>query len=339
MSSKEKEIQQLVLHKFNQNQQASGRSIAKSLKLPQSTVNCIIKRYKGTNSVGRKPGGGRKPGSHNKELVRKVVRSIEQNPRLSDSERAQRYDTSRFIVRRIRLRAGYKSYRVIKHPNRSDKQSLVAKQRARLLYDQVLTKHGGCVIMDDETYVKLDFKQIPANNYYVAKFRGRVMKRFKYILQDKFAKKLLIWQAICSCGQKSKVFVSPSTLTADLYIKECLEKRLLPMIRKHNCSIIFWPDLASCHYAKKTLEWFRTHEVAIVDKQMNPPNCPQLRPIEIYWAIVKRKLNKTGGVARNAQDLRRKWNACAEKVSERLVQELMGGVNRKTREFIRSKDL
>ena len=52
----------------------------------------------------------------------------------------------------------FKSYQVIKYPNRSDKQSLTAKTRARKLYDKVLTKFNGCIIMDDKTYIKCDFK-------------------------------------------------------------------------------------------------------------------------------------------------------------------------------------
>lgn len=105
--------------------------------------------------------------------------------------------------------------------------------------------------MDDETYVKRDFKQLPGQKYYVSSIRGNVPNRYKFVQQDKFAKKYLIWQCICSCGLKSRTFVTSSTLNADLYIKECLQKRLLPFIRSHRSSVKFWPDLASIHYAKK----------------------------------------------------------------------------------------
>lgn len=121
------EVRKTILCKFLENPSASGRSIAKSLKLPKSTVNDVLKKYKQSQSIERKPGTGRKPGLTKKELAPKILRSIKQNPGLSDADRAQKYGTSRWTVRRIRIKAGYKSYHAIKHPNRTDKQSLVAK--------------------------------------------------------------------------------------------------------------------------------------------------------------------------------------------------------------------
>ena len=63
----------------------------------------------------------------------------------------RKFKQCRSTVRRSRLRAGYKSYRAIKKPNRTMKQNVLAKNRARLLYDKVLTKFKGCFLMDDET--------------------------------------------------------------------------------------------------------------------------------------------------------------------------------------------
>ena len=61
--------------------------------------------------------------------------------------------------------------------------------------------------MDDETYVKMDFKQIPGQCYYASKVRGNVRDKYKYVMTDKFPKKLMIWQALCSCGKKSPIHV------------------------------------------------------------------------------------------------------------------------------------
>lgn len=85
--------------------------------------------------------------------------------------------------------------------------------------------------MDDETYVKMDFRQIPGQKFYVAITRGDVPARFKFVFADKFARKLMIWQGICSCGEKTKVFVTKESMNTELYKKECLEKRVLPFIK------------------------------------------------------------------------------------------------------------
>ena len=109
---------------------------------------------------------------------------------------------------------------------------------------------------------------------------------------DKFPKKFMVWQAICSCGKRSTPFVNSKTMNQDVYIKECLQKRIIPLINQHDSDVLFWPDLASCHYAKKTIAWYEANGVPFVPKTSNPPNCPELRPIETFWALCKRNLKK-----------------------------------------------
>lgn len=327
----------LIMHKHNENPLMSAAQIAKSLKLPRRTVSAVIKRCTNTLTVERANGSGAKIGTRDGKLKAKVIRSVKNNPGLSDRDLATKFGSNHTTVRRIRMREGLKSWRAIKHPNRSDKQNLVAKTRARLLYEKVLTKFKGCMIMDDETYVKVDLKQLPGRKFYVSTIRGGVAGKFKYIKMDKFSKKLMIWQAICSCGLKSKVFVTSSTMNTDLYISECLEKRLLPLIRFHNKPTKFWPDLASCHYSQKAIKWYGQNGVDVIPKNMNPPNCPELRPIEKYWANVKGKLRKNGGFVKDINSMRSKWNQFAGKVSRADVRTLMGPIKRDVRAFIRNK--
>ena len=59
--------------------------------------------------------------------------------------------------------------------------------------------------MDDETYVKMDFGQLPGQKFYLAKLKGGAPVKFKFVFQDKFARKSMIWQGIYSCG-KNKAF-------------------------------------------------------------------------------------------------------------------------------------
>jgi transposase len=175
------ERRELIVHNYINNFGMSYSMIAKKLKIARKTVADVINRYRETLTVARAPGGGRPKGPADPRLTIKVLRSIKNNPGTSDRDRAKKFGTSRETVRRIRSRANLKSYKAIKQPNRNDKQNLVAKKRARKLYDQVLTKFEGCLVMDDETFVKLDFKQLPGNMFYVAKFRGNVPKRYKFV--------------------------------------------------------------------------------------------------------------------------------------------------------------
>lgn len=326
----------MILHTLKENPSYSGSDIARVLKLCPQTVNRVIKRFNESLTIERAPGSGKKPGPVDKILSQKVIRSIKSNPGLSLRDQAKKFKTSKSNIANIRSRHGLKSFQAIKQPNRTDKQNLVAKQRARLLYDKFLTKFEGCILMDDETYVKMDFKQLPGQKFYASQFRGNVPKKFKYVLQDKFAKKAMIWQAICSCGIKSRTFVTSETMKAPLYIKECLQNRVLPLIRSHHSPVMFWPDLASIHYARATMDWFEANQVDVMPKSMNPPNCPKLRPIEEFWAIVKRKLKKNGGTAADTKQLREKWNKSASEVSVDDVQRLMGTIKGRVRQFCRS---
>ena len=273
-----------------------------------------------------------------KKTFVKVRQSLNRNPGLSDRDRGKKFNISRSLARKMRLKCGYKSYRAIRYPNRTDKQKIDIKKRTRLLYDKILTKHSGCIIMDDETYLKYDFNQLPGPKFYTAVNRKTVSSKYKYKMMDKFGKKAMIWQAICSCGLKSRTFVTSSSMTSSLYIKECLNKRILPLIRSHKCSTKFWPDLATIHYAKDTLAWYKGNKVDFVPKHMNPPNCPQFRPIEKYWGIMKGYLRKSGKVVKNNDLLKKEWEKTSKKVTPKVVQNLMSSIKPKVRAFLRNEE-
>ena len=224
-------------------------------------------------------------------------------------------------------------------PNRYDKQNLKAKKCARKLYDEILTKFTGCIIIDDETYVKIDQNQIPGQKLYIADRRLNVADKYKYVKVDKYGRKLLIWQAICSCGLRSRPFVTSGTLNSDLYTKECLEKRLLSFIKRHKQNIKFWPDLASSHYSRKTMNWYRNNHVDVIPKSHNPPNCPEFRPVEKYWAIVKQKMKKVRAVIKSETAMLNQWNIYSGKVSDETVHIMMGGIKKKVRRFLRTGDI
>lgn len=136
MQSSELEVRQMIVHKMMENLDLSGSSIAKLLKLPKSTVNGVIKRFKESLTVDRARGSGKKAGPADKKLTQKVLKSFMNNPGISIRDRAKKFNTSASNIFKIRSRCGYKSFRAIKQPNRNDKQNLVAKKRARRLYDR-----------------------------------------------------------------------------------------------------------------------------------------------------------------------------------------------------------
>lgn len=334
----EAERRDKIVHSFLENPLLSASKLAKQLKMPRNTVWRVIKQYKETLTTARKPHSKRRSGTVDRKLRGKVIKAVKRNPNLSDRDLANKFQAAHSTVRRIRLREGIRSFRASKQPNRTLKQNNVARIRARKLYDQVLTKFDGCILMDDETYVKADFGQIPGQKFYLATARGDVPAKFKFVFADKFARKYMIWQGICSCGQKTKVFLTDKTMTSEVYKKECLQKRILPFIRAHDRPVMFWPDLASCHYSKTVMEWYATNGVSVIPKDLNPPNCPQFRPIEKYWAITKRRLKAKGKLVRNMTQMKNWWNQIAKTVDEKGVRRLMCRITGKVREFLRNSN-
>lgn len=110
-------------------------------------------------------------------------------------------------------------------------------------------------------------------------------------------------------------------MNGDIYLKHCLKERLLPLIKKHQSPVVFWPDLASCHFAKNVKEWYEAEGLFVVPRECNPPNTPEIRPIETYWAIIKSNYY------------------CAATVSKDDVQRLMAGIRSKVRRLVRGESL
>jgi len=76
-------------------------------------------------------------------------------------------------------------------------------------------------------------------------------------------------------------------MKAEEYLTECIQKRLVPFIRKyHNIKdVLFWPDLATIHYQRGVQEWLRTNGIECVKKVDNPLNLPRCQPIELFWHL------------------------------------------------------
>lgn len=244
---------------------------------------------------------------------------------------AKKLKTSASNVQRAKARIGLKTFKKQKKPKRSTKQAACVKPRARKFYDSLLCRKSACVIMDDETYIKFDYKMLPGDQFYTVRKNQEVDNAEKSIFIEKFSKKAMVWQAICECGKVSKPFVTTQTMKADTYIKECLNRRLLPMIREHDGPVLFWPDLASVHYSKATLSWYRDNRVDYVPKEMNPPNCPEARPIETFWALTKAYLRKNTKPADSIDAFKRNWSKASKVIGNKSVLKLMSTVRSKVR--------
>jgi hypothetical protein len=78
--------------------------------------------------------------------------------------------------------------------------------------------------------------------------------------------------------------------------------------------------LTSSHYAKETLTESERLNIKIVLKDSNPSNVPQLRPIERFWADLKKKVYENGWTTKSVEDLVKKLNQNRNKFGLRATE-------------------
>jgi transposase len=64
---------------------------------------------------------------------------------------------------------------------------------------------------------------------------------------------------------------------------------------------------------------------------MNPPNVPQVRPIEKFWSILKRKVYSNGYIAETTEDLIKRMKSELRKMPLKTCQNLMNSLKTKIR--------
>lgn len=122
----------------------------------------------------------------------------------------------------------------------------------------------------------------------------------------------------------SKPWFKPSGLAINqqVYQEECLEKILLPFLKEHHADgkYVFWPDKASSHYAKKTLEYLEQKKIPYVPKERNPTNLPQCRPIEDFFGSLSALVYKNNWRAKDTKQLTTRIRNCIRKMDVSAVQ-------------------
>ncbi len=74
---------------------------------------------------------------------------------------------------------------------------------------------------------------------------------------------------------------------------------------------------------KPTLEAYATHNIKFVPKDCNPPNVPQLRPIEHFWGILKGLVYENDWSTDSIDNLKRRIKEKLKEMDPNLCQRLM----------------
>ncbi|XP_065653066.1 uncharacterized protein LOC136080378 [Hydra vulgaris] len=193
-----------------------------------------------------------------------------------------------------------------KTPKYTIEQQIKAKKRSRKLVNQLYNTKS-LLVIDDEKYFCFAGDKMPGNSGYYTNNKKTCPESVRFIGKEKFPKKLLMWIAISD-----------------------REKRLLPFIHKYHrdFNYLFWPDLASSHYSKDSLNWMDQY-VYYVDKESNPSNVPQARPIENFWGHLAQKVYEGDWQASTEQVLIDRIKLKLQEIDLNFLQSHMKGVRAK----------
>jgi hypothetical protein len=177
------------------------------------------------------------------------------------------YETIRTYLEEMNI-SYYKKQRV---PSYTDQQLNEVPTRARRLY-RMLSNDDFELILDDEKYFQLSDPEV------------------KFKRTGKFEPKILVWIAVSTNGVSSCLFAKQrQAINETTYLNECIKKRLMPFI--NDCydkdKVLFWPDLVSSHYSNTVRQYLDQNGIQFVNRNFIPQNCPQARPIETLWSILK----------------------------------------------------
>jgi len=213
----------------------------------RNTIYHILDRYDESSSASYKKLSGRPV----TVATNKVVKAIENlhitHPNISTRAAARKFGISQSKLCVIKAkRLGFKVGKAIDAPKYNDRQKKIAKTNCRKLVEKRLPSDPSKIlVIDDETYCVVDPESINGVKFYSYRCKNKIDPKFKFKSKEKFPKKYLIWLAFDENGAISKPLIVSKTLNSQIYLKECIRKRLIPFIEKKKHFILAGPGYMS----------------------------------------------------------------------------------------------
>ena len=278
------------------------------------------------------PRSGRPRKLTNKQ-IKSIALKLNNTSGISHRNLSRRYNVDhRTIGRNLKQRTNIRPRKRIKAPKYIKDQEQRAKRNCGFLYRHI--PNDIFIVMDDEKYFTLSGVDIPGNSLYYTSDPSTTPKTIKYKQYQKFEKKILVWLAISAEGC-SRPFIQKNNnaVTGDLYLKHCIQRRLIPFIQKYHpqAKVIFWPDLAKAHYTSQVLRTLEANGIPYVAQQNNPPNVPQARPIEDLWGVLKQMVYSNNYEAKDLDQLAARIRKKIKELDKKMLRNMMLGVRSKLR--------
>lgn len=284
------------------------------------TIQQVLKRYADTGKVEYSKNSGPQPSVLTAKQLKKIKNHYIRKPNTSERSTASKFKISKTSVVNAKKKLRIKSRKKVPGPKYVKDQKERAERSLRRLYKLSVPSGGEkFFVMDDETYCPVDPSQVPGNEYYNMVGDCEVDIEAKTKRKLKFYAKYLVWQAIAQDGQVSEPYITSGTINKQVYLEECVKKHLVPFINKlkQDHDVIFWPDMASSHYARIVCDYLDEHKIDYVTKERNAPAVPNQRPIERFWALCKRKYKELNKECDTIRKFKNAWMKISKEVAEK----------------------
>ncbi|KAL4492613.1 hypothetical protein ABPG72_007726 [Tetrahymena utriculariae] len=331
--SNQEELRERV-YKFYKENKSKGKAHTfhhfSSELVPKTTIYRIIRRSESGKSAKRKQGSGRVAKKIDKKNFKKLLKLFNHSDTISLRQAGRKFDCHHSnISKTLKKHTSIRLRKKQKIPKRSETQQDMAKVKCGRLYRKFKDKKW---ILDDESYFTLSHGTIGGNNTFYSNNVNETPPSIKYSQKSKYEQKILCWICFSPSGISQPYFrESGLAINQEIYLTECIKKKLVPFIKKYHSEedYIFWPDLASSHYAKTVIDFLQQKQICFVDKKDNPANVPECRPIEDFWSMLKGLVYKNNYQANSLEQLVERIKLCIKKLDKNVVQELSNSVKKR----------
>ena len=238
-------------------------------------------------------------------------------------------DVDRSYVSRILREAGVKAYKRIRSPEFSPELKQRQKTACRKLIRNFCPPSSPIeLVMDDGSYFRFQGDEMSGSSFFYTQDKENTPPSVKFKPKKKFPKKLLMWITISERGHSEPFFLPKhGNINGETYREHCIINRLVPFLDEHypEGNYLFWPDLASSHYAKDTIQLFEDRSIEFVPRELNPPAVPKLRPIEDFWGVLKQAVYQGGWdwEAKSEDMLKRRIRKCLREFDWDVIRRMM----------------
>ena len=302
-----------------------------AMGLKKRRVYTIIKNIEERGYMLRKTGSG----GHNRKMTplkcMKLAKKIVNKTGCSQRKLARTFEVAQSTINNTIKNLKISYFKREKVAKSTKLQNMKQKRRCSILRRTVFqARSRKDVIMDDESYFSLSGEIKPGNSGFYSDNKSNTPDNIRYVGVKKFPTKVMVWAAISRKGVSRVVAIRRKSINRNSYLA-ILKKNLPEFIQKNHSSsqnVVFWPDLATSHYVPAVREWLNASNIEFVAKNNNPPNAPQLCPIEHFWSLLKQRVYENDW---KAESLIRRISEKAKTISITECQRLFEGLHSKYR--------